>query len=125
MSISAFSLIFNIIDTKSDHVLVYYTWCICVDLLYLPEANYYLMQTLCTKASHNNFSTLFFVFIFDWQHTIIFLIHCSLLSLIQISFDHPFCNHISDHPSTECFQIFSFLFSFDLLNSPVSLFLCS
>ena len=134
MSISAFSLTFTIVDTKSDVPALFpfaslimslsiirgaYAWTYCVCL-----RQTIISCKLCTKASHNNFSTLFFVSIFDWQHTI-FLIHCSLLSVIQISFDHPFCNHISDHPSTECFQIFSFLFSFDLLNSPVSLFLCS
>ena len=83
------------------------------------------MQTLCSKASNDNFSKLFFIT--DSQYSII-ISYSLLTNKILISFDDPLCSLenitflIISPPNVS--KSVLFCFSFGLVNSPPSFFLC-
>ena len=87
----------------------------------------YPMQTLYSKTPRDNFPSYVLIFIIEFQYTII-ICYALLINNILISFDHPICNlrriTFLIIPSRNVSRLFPFCFTFGLVNSPLSVFLC-
>ena len=142
MSTPAFLATFVISDNTPDNRAIFIFFILLIhsltmsikqsapEKLYLYETNYsYPMQALCSKSTHDNFSNLFSYFLSLTSSTPSFpMLFLSITSCL-VCFDHPLCNpkHITfliSPPQHNVFKPFPFCFTFSLISSPPSFFLC-